>query len=85
MKPARPLRDAKTMLQEWAQGRGLPTPAYREVERTGPHHSPEFRVAVAVADREPAEGIGRSKRAAEQAAAAAMLKREGVKAERADG
>ena len=32
--PARPLRDAKTVLQEWAQARGLPTPAYREVERT---------------------------------------------------
>ena len=49
LKPARPLRDPKTMLQEWAQGRGLPTPAYREVERTGPHHNPEFRVAVDVA------------------------------------
>ena len=47
--PARPLRDPKTMLQEWAQGRGLPTPAYREVERTGPHHDPEFRVAVELA------------------------------------
>ena len=35
-KPARPLRDPKTVLQEWAQARGLPTPAYREVERTGP-------------------------------------------------
>ena len=46
LKPPRPLRDPKTMLQEWAQGRGLPTPAYREVERTGPHHNPEFRVAV---------------------------------------
>src|SRR6185295_18845000 len=52
LKPPRQLRDPKTMLQEWAQGRGLPTPAYREVERTGPHHNPEFRVAVAVADRE---------------------------------
>ena len=68
------------MLQEWAQGRGLPTPAYREVERTGPHHNPEFRVAVDVADKLPAEGIGRSKRAAEQAAAATMLTREGVDA-----
>ena len=38
--PVRPLRDAKTMLQEWAQGRGLPTPAYREVERKGPDHEP---------------------------------------------
>ena len=83
--PARPLRDSKTMLQEWAQARGLPTPAYREVERTGPHHDPEFRVAVELPDREPAEGLGRSKRAAEQAAAAAMLTREGVKAERLDG
>lgn len=79
-KPARPLRDPKTILQEWAQARGLPTPSYREIERTGPHHDPEFRVSVALPDREPAEGRGRSKRAAEQAAASAMLAREGVKA-----
>jgi ribonuclease-3 len=83
--PARPLRDAKTILQEWAQARGLPTPCYREVERKGPDHSPEFRIKVELPDRLPAEGLGRSKRAAEQAAAAAMLKREGVKAERLDG
>jgi len=83
--PARPLRDSKTILQEWAQGRGLPTPSYREVERKGPDHDPEFRVTVELPDRAPAEGLGRSKRAAEQAAAAAMLTREGVKAERADG
>ena len=83
--PARPLRDSKTVLQEWAQARGLPTPAYREVERQGPDHDPEFRVTVELPDRAPAEGLGRSKRAAEQAAAAAMLTREGVKAERLDG
>jgi ribonuclease-3 len=77
--PMRPLRDAKTVLQEWAQARGLPTPAYREVARTGPHHNPEFRVAVELPDRPPAEGLGRSKRAAEQAAAALMLTREGVR------
>jgi ribonuclease-3 len=80
-KPVRPLRDPKTVLQEWAQARGLPTPSYREVERTGPHHSPEFRVAVTLPDRGPAEGKGRSKRAAEQAAAAALLEREGVGAD----
>jgi ribonuclease-3 len=84
-RPARPLRDAKTVLQEWAQARGLPTPAYREVERKGPHHDPEFRVTVELPERPPAEGLGRSKRAAEQAAAAAMLTREGVKGERLDG
>jgi ribonuclease-3 len=83
--PARPLRDAKTVLQEWAQARGLPTPAYREVERKGPDHDPEFRVNVELPDRAPAEGLGRSKRAAEQAAAAAMLTREGVKPDRRDG
>ena len=79
--PARPLRDPKTVLQEWAQGRGLPAPTYREVARTGPHHDPEFRVAVELPDRAPVEGVGRSKRAAEQAAAAAMLEREGVPAD----
>jgi ribonuclease-3 len=84
-KPVRPLRDAKTLLQEWAQARGLPTPAYREVQRTGPHHSPEFRVAVELPDMETAEGLGRSKRAAEQAAAAAMLTRQGVNADAPDG
>src|SRR5262252_9031059 len=39
---AQPLRDPKTVLQEWAQARGLPTPAYREVARSGPDHNPEF-------------------------------------------
>jgi ribonuclease-3 len=85
LKVPRPLRDPKTMLQEWAQGRGLPTPAYHEVERTGPDHNPKFRVAVEIADRSPAEGIGASKRAAEQAAAAAMLMREGVTTDLANG
>ena len=83
--PKRPLRDAKTMLQEWAQALGLPTRAYREVERTGPDHDPEFRVTVELPDRLPAEGTGRSKRSAEQAAASVMLAREGVMTERLDG
>jgi ribonuclease-3 len=83
--PVRPLRDPKTILQEWAQARGLPTPTYREVERTGPHHDPQFRVAVALPNKEPAEGLGRSKRTAEQAAAAALLTREGVRTDRLDG
>jgi ribonuclease-3 len=77
-KPRRPLRDPKTTLQEWAQGKGLPTPVYREVERTGPHHDPQFRIAVELPGLASAEGIGGSKRAAEKAAASAMIAREGV-------
>ena len=79
------VRDAKTTLQEWAQGKGLEPPAYVEVERKGPDHDPEFRITVELPDLAPAEGMGRSKRAAEQAAAAAMLTRAGVKADRLDG
>jgi ribonuclease-3 len=75
----RPLRDPKTVLQEWAQGKGLPTPVYREVERTGPHHDPQFRIAVDLPGLAPAEGVGGSKRAAEKVAASAMIAREGVK------
>jgi len=85
LKPPRPLRDPKTMLQEWAQARGLPTPAYRELARTGPHHNPKFRVAVELPERPAAEGHGSSKRAAEQAAAAEMLAAVGVPADKIDG
>jgi ribonuclease-3 len=82
---AQPARDPKTVLQEWAQARGLSTPVYREVARSGPDHNPEFRVAVVLPAFVPAEGSGRSKRAAEQAAAAAMLAREGVEPARRNG
>lgn len=78
-KPQRPLRDPKTVLQEWAQGKGLPVPVYREIERTGPHHDPQFRVAVDLPGLPSAEGTGGSKRTAEKAAASAMLASEGVK------
>jgi ribonuclease-3 len=78
-KHRRPLRDPKTVLQEWAQGKGLPTPVYREVDRTGPHHDPVFRVAVELPGLTPAEGVGGNKRAAEKDAAAVMIEREGVK------
>ena len=43
-----PLRDPKTLLQEWAQARGLPTPLYRETARSGPDHAPEFTISVEV-------------------------------------
>lgn len=77
-KPGRPLRDAKTMLQEWAQARALPAPLYRELARSGPDHAPEFTVAVEVSGHALQEGRGPSKRFAEQSAAAAFIKRENI-------
>ena len=68
-----PPQDSKTKLQEWAQGRGLPLPDYREVGRRGPDHGPIFSVEVTVKGAAPAQGEGRSKRLAEQAAARALL------------
>lgn len=73
-----PLRDPKTTLQEWAQGRGLPTPVYEAVGRSGPDHAPEFTVRVAVVGGPEGEGRGKSKREAEQAAATGVLVREGL-------
>ena len=78
LNPVRPLRDAKTALQEWAQAQGLPAPLYREVSRSGPDHAPDFEIAAEVETLQPATGNGSSKRLAEQAAAANFLRREGV-------
>ena len=66
-------RDAKTSLQEWAQGRGLPPPAYVEVGREGPDHAPVFTIAARLETGEEARATAGSKRAAEQAAAKALL------------
>ncbi|MFC0219303.1 ribonuclease-3 [Pseudochelatococcus lubricantis] len=77
--PRRPLRDAKTALQEWAQGRGLAAPTYEITDRSGPDHAPRFRVAVRVDTMSPTEGQGTSKRTAEQDAAARFLSREGIR------
>jgi ribonuclease-3 len=70
--------DAKSLLQEWAQGQGLELPSYTEVAREGPDHAPRFTAEVRIKGRRPARGQGASKRAAEQAAASALLSREGV-------
>lgn len=70
--------DAKSALQEWAQGQGLALPRYTVVARNGPDHAPRFTAEVLIAGRPPAQGEGASKRIAEQAAASALLTREGV-------
>ncbi len=74
----RPVRDAKTALQEWAQGQGAPPPTYAETGRSGPDHAPRFIITVTVKGHTPASGEGQAKRGAEQAAAEAFLRREGL-------
>jgi len=69
------LRDPKNALQEWAQGRKLGTPTYRLTRREGPDHAPRFTVEVSIRGHDPAMGEGLSLRAAEQAAARALVQR----------
>lgn len=70
--------DAKTALQEWAQGRGLPLPVYKTVDRKGPDHQPLFVTEVEVDKIGTGRGEGTSKRAAEQKAAQNLLEIEEV-------
>ncbi|WP_395003812.1 ribonuclease III [Cypionkella sp.] len=68
-------RDPKTSLQEWAQARGMPPPAYTEEGREGPDHQPIFTVKVQLTNGEAESSRAGSKRVAEQAAARALLAR----------
>jgi ribonuclease-3 len=68
-----PPRDPKTLLQEWAQGRGLPLPVYEVRGESGPDHARHFTVAVQVLGLDEASATASSKRAAETGAAAALL------------
>ncbi len=65
--------DSKSMLQQVCQATRQITPVYRVIEMSGPAHKPVYRVEVIAGDEQLAEGIGKSKRAAEQAAAAEAL------------
>lgn len=68
------LKDAKTRLQEWLQGRGRPLPEYRLLSSEGPSHRQTFTVACVLVDsaqQTQAEGV--SRKLAEQKAAELML------------
>ena len=66
-------RDPKTALQEWAQARGLPPPAYVELSRTGPDHAPLFTIEARLTNGETGIASAGSKRQAEQVAARDLL------------
>lgn len=67
-------KDAKTRLQEWLQARQRALPVYDLFSESGDDHAKVFQVRCRLTDMELwAEGEGSSRRAAEQAAAEAML------------
>ena len=70
-----PLKDPKSLLQEKVQSNGLPTPKYRVIEEKGPDHNKEFMVEVLVDNKPFAQGPGKSKNQAEQAAATSALEK----------
>jgi ribonuclease-3 len=67
-----PPQDSKTALQEWAQARGLPLPAYEMSGRDGPDHAPLFSITVQVKGFPPVTAKGASRRKAEKEAAAML-------------
>lgn len=67
--------DTKSALQELLSARRLPAPIYRLLEESGPPHDRLYRFQVLVGDDVAGEGQGRSKKIAQQAAAAQALKR----------
>jgi ribonuclease-3 len=65
--------DAKSRLQEWAQAEHGITPTYRITAEEGPDHAKMFTAQVLLVEDKVGEGVGTSKRAAEQAAARQAL------------
>jgi ribonuclease-3 len=68
-------QDAKSALQEWAQGRGLPLPTYTVTNQSGAAHLPTYTVKVEVAGKGSAEATGTSKREAEKKAATLLFEK----------
>jgi ribonuclease-3 len=73
--PAAAFHDFKSALQERVQSAGSPLPDYAVIGETGPDHHKLFHVQVRVGGEPVAEGVGRSKKEAEQEAARAALQK----------
>lgn len=74
--PDADLKDPKTRLQELLQARGMSLPSYSLLAKDGDDHAPEFLVECCVDGFDVrAQGRGRSRRKAETAAAATILRR----------
>jgi ribonuclease-3 len=65
----------KALLQEYTQARAQGTPVYSVIKQDGPPHDPTFEIAVLVENEQLAQGVGSSKKVAEQAAARAAMQK----------
>jgi ribonuclease-3 len=68
----------KMRLQEWAAAQNLKAPVYSLLGKSGPHHSPRFRVELAIPGLPSVEAEGNSKQDAETAAAVRFLDSHGA-------
>jgi len=73
IKAVGPLKDAKSSLQEFVQGKGYPAPKYQVIEEVGPDHNKKFVIEVIVNGESWGKGAGKSKSLAEQEAARQIL------------
>jgi len=67
------IRDAKSLVQEWAQKNGKPLPSYKLIEQGGSPHDPSFRIELTVEGLMPVVGKGKSKKQAQLEAAQLLL------------
>jgi len=73
-KLAKPLKDPKSLLQEYIQAQGSPAPQYDVVSESGPDHAKRFTIKVSTNGQVLAKGEGKSKSEAAQEAAKEALK-----------
>lgn len=71
---SKPLKDAKSLLQEKVQSQKLSSPIYQTVKEDGPDHEKTFTVSVSLENKLLATGEGKNKQEAEQEAAKKALK-----------
>ncbi len=73
-----PLKDAKSRLQEYIQAKGLPAPKYKVIQEDGPDHAKKFTIAVMIKKTSEITGFGKSKLAAQEAAAKRAIENLGL-------
>jgi ribonuclease-3 len=71
-------KDAKSLVQEYAQAQFKITPAYEVLEESGPAHERRFRVGLLIGEKLKSEGVGASKQEAELDAAEKLLRKLGL-------